>query len=194
MTSSSGVFTINGTVTANGGVAVTGGTLTGTGTLIGGLSYSSSASSTFAGAVAAKLVSVTMNHAGSTLTLTGDNATGPTIISAGTLQVGNGTAGSLDSTSGVTVNGSGVLVLELFNADTFTAPINLNSATAALQTSPASGTTISVSEVISGKGSLTQNGAGETVLEAAEIYTGPTNITAGFLGVNTSLAIAGGTS
>ena len=103
--------------------------------------------------------------------LTNNNTyTGATTISAGTLQLGNGgSSGSLGSAN-VTNNA----VLAMNRSDTLT-----------------------MSQVISGSGSLRQEGSGTTVLTGASTYTGATTISAGTLqlgngGTTGSIAGAGG--
>jgi len=100
---------------------------------------------------------------GGTLTLAGNNTyTGPTIINAGVLQVGNGgTSGTLGS--GDVTNSSSLI----FNRSD----------------------TMVVGNLITGSGSLTQNGSGTTVLTGNNDYTGGTWINAGVLQVGN-----GGTS
>ena len=62
---------------------------------------------------------LTQMGTGSVLVLTGSNTyTGPTTVSAGTLQIGNGTSGSISSTANVTDNGT--LAFDLSAAATFT--------------------------------------------------------------------------
>ncbi len=98
---------------------------------------------------------------GGTLVLSGANAySGGTIISAGTLQVGNGSAASSLGTGSVTDNGSLIFDLAASSSATVGA--------------------------ISGTGSLTQEGSGSTlVLTGADTYTGTTTISAGSLQVGT---------
>jgi len=97
---------------------------------------------------------------GGTLILSGDSTyTGGTTIGAGTLQLGNGgTTGSI--VGDVTNNGA----LAFNRSDTFTFP-----------------------GVISGTGSVSQIGAGTTVLTANNTYTGATTVAAGTLIVNGSI-------
>ncbi|MQR01648.1 autotransporter-associated beta strand repeat-containing protein [Glaciimonas soli] len=102
-----------------------------------------------------------------TLTLIADNTyTGDTAINAGTLQLGNG--GTTGSIVGDVLN-NGALVVDRSDATT-------------------------LSGVISGNGSLTQAGAGTTVLTGDNTYTGDTAINAGTLQIGdggTSGSIAG---
>lgn len=96
-----------------------------------------------------------------TLTLSGANTyTGGTTISAGTLQLGNGgTSGSI--VGNVTNNAN--LAFNRSDAVTF-------------------------GGVIFGSGAVQQNGAGSTNLTATNTYTGATNVNAGTLAVNGSIA------
>jgi len=98
--------------------------------------------------------SLTQIGTGTTI-LTGTNTySGDTLINAGTLQIGNGgTTGSLGT--GAVINDS---VLS-FNRNN----------------------TLTVSNLISGTGSLTQAGSGTTVLAADNTYSGGTTISAGTL-------------
>jgi autotransporter-associated beta strand protein len=97
---------------------------------------------------------LTQLGAGKTI-LTSDNTyTGTTTISSGTLQIGTGgTIGSISSTSAITDNGS--LIINRSDA-------------------------LTLSQNISGSGSLTQAGSGTTTLLGANSY-GATNISAGTL-------------
>jgi YVTN family beta-propeller protein/autotransporter-associated beta strand protein len=96
-----------------------------------------------------------------TLVFTGNNTyTGPTTISAGTLQLGNGSASG--SLAGDVVNNS---IFAINRSDTFT-----------------------FGNVISGSGAFQQNGTGTTSLTAANTYSGPTTVNAGTLVVDGSIA------
>lgn len=97
-----------------------------------------------------------------TLILTADNSpAGGTTIQAGTLQLGDG--GSTGSVTGNIAN-NGVLAIE--HANTYT-----------------------LAGVVSGSGSLLQNGTGTTILSANNTYSGGTTVAAGRLQLG-----AGGTS
>jgi autotransporter-associated beta strand protein len=95
------------------------------------------------------------------LTLTGSNIyTGGTTVTAGTLQLGNGgTSGSI------------------------LGAISLNGGNFAVDRS----NTVSLDGAISGSGSFSQIGAGNTILTAANTYTGATSVNAGTLSVNGSI-------
>jgi autotransporter-associated beta strand protein len=101
-----------------------------------------------------------------TLTLTGNNTyTGTTTISSGTLQIGNGgTSGTL---------GAGAV--------TNNAALSFNRSDA-----------LSVSNLISGSGSVTKAGSGTTTLTANNTYTGATNVNAGKLLINGDQSAASG--
>jgi autotransporter-associated beta strand protein len=94
------------------------------------------------------------------LTLTAANTyTGPTSITAGTLQIGNaGTTGSLAAASSLSNNAE----LVFNRSDTITQGTDFAS-------------------VISGTGSLTKNGGGTLILSGDNTYAGPTTISAGTL-------------
>jgi len=169
------VAVTGGTLILSGDSTYTGGTTIGAGTLQlgnggttgsivgdvtnnGALAFNRSDTFTFPGVISGT-GSVSQIGAGTTI-LTADNTyTGGTTISAGTLQLGNGgTTGSI--VGDVTNNGA----LAFNRSDTFTFP-----------------------GVISGTGSVSQIGAGTTVLTANNTYTGATTVAAGTLIVNGSI-------
>jgi fibronectin-binding autotransporter adhesin len=114
VTSGSGAFTIGtgANLTATTGVNITGGTLAAagaSGTITGNVNYTSATNSTFQGIIAGTGKTLTLNHAGTTLTLSGANTyTGATTVSAGTLLVGGSTAAGSAVTIG---NNTGVATL-----------------------------------------------------------------------------------
>jgi autotransporter-associated beta strand protein len=116
-------------------------------------------------------VSLTKSGAG-TLTLSGSNSyTGNTLITAGTLQIGNGgTTGSLETSSAITNNGT----------------LIFNRSNAIVQ-----GTDFT-STAISGSGSLVQSGSGSLTLSSANTYSGGTTLSAGTLNINNATAISSG--
>jgi autotransporter-associated beta strand protein len=194
VTSSSGTLTIgsSGDLTALAGLNITGGGLAGTGAINGNVTYSSTTASTFGGVVAGTS-SLTMKGS-STLTLSATNTyTGATTVSAGTLQVGNGSAGNLSGTSVVTVSGTGALAVDLASGSTFTDGVVLSGTGAsfkALETG--AGNSQTISGIISGTGVFNQAGTGKTIIASGtgDTYTGATNITAGTLQVDGTLAAA----
>jgi fibronectin-binding autotransporter adhesin len=100
---------------------------------------------------------------GTFFSLTGTNSYGATVVTSGTLQIGNGgTTGTL-GTGDVTVAAAATLALN--RADAFAVP-----------------------NVIGGPGSLTKLSAGTATLAAANTYTGATTVSAGTLLVAGSLA------
>jgi autotransporter-associated beta strand protein len=107
---------------------------------------------------------------GGTLVLTAPNTyTGPTTINAGTLQLGNGgTSGSLSPLSQITNNGS----LNFNRSDTLTQGTDFAS-------------------VISGSGSISQNGTGTTILSGLNTYGGKTFVQTGATLSVSNLANAG---
>ncbi len=100
---------------------------------------------------------------GGALTLFGANSyTGPTTISAGTLQLGNaGLNGSLSPSSAISVAENALFTIN--QTDTVTQGADFSSA------------------AITGAGGFTQAGTGTTALTAANSYTGPTTVSAGTL-------------
>ncbi len=99
-----------------------------------------------------------------TLTLTGASTyTGATVVSAGTLQIGN--AGSIADSSSISIASGAVLMTNRTG-------------------------TVTLAQAISGEGSLTVSGSGTTVLSGAtaNTYSGSTTVSAGVL----SLAKTGG--
>ena len=122
-----------------------------------------------------------------TLTLSGQSTyTGPTGISAGTLQAG--AVNAFSPSSAFTVASGATLNLASFNQTigslAGTGAVTLGSAT--LTTGNDNTSTI-FSGTISGTGGLTKVGSGMLLLAGANTYAGPTNVNAGILDVNGSL-------
>ena len=99
--------------------------------------------------------------------------TGPTLISAGTLQLGNGgTTGALSTSSVITDNGT----------------FAVNRSNAAAQGTDFSGSPLT------GSGGLTQLGAGTLTLTAVNGYTGPTTVLRGTLRLSGGASLASGSA
>ncbi len=173
--SGAGTLTLSSNNTYVGGTTINAGTLQlgsggTTGSVVGSivndgeLIFNRSNVQTFAGAISG--TGSLTKISGNTLTLTGNNTfTGGTTISAGTLQVGTGTIGSI---AGDILDNS-ALVFNRSNALTY-------------------------GDIISGTGSVTKLGAGTLTLTGENTYTGGTTITAGTLQIGdggTSGSIAG---
>ncbi|QNK00684.1 autotransporter outer membrane beta-barrel domain-containing protein [Dyella telluris] len=169
--SGTGTTVLTGTNTYTGGTSIDAGTLQigngGTsGSIVGdvtdngALAFNRSDAATFSGVVSGT-GSLAQNGTGTTV-LTGTNTyTGGTTINAGTLQLGNGgITGSIDGN----VTDNGTLALNRSDVVTF-------------------------ANVVSGSGTLAQNGSGTTVLTGTNTYTGGTTINAGALQIGN-----GGTS
>lgn len=136
------------------GNAGTSGTL-GTGTVTDNATLAFNRSDTITvGSAISGTGNLTQAGTGTTI-LTGANGYDTTTISGGTLQIGNGTTGTL---------GSGAV--------TDNAALKFNRSNA-----------LTVANAISGSGTLTQAGAGTTTLTNTNTYTGTTTISAGVLSV-----------
>lgn len=157
-----------------GALRVDGGTVSGTVTLLGDAAIgaqTTGSNGTISGTIEGPF-NVTKVGA-QPLKLTGTNTyTGTTTIAAGTLQIGNGTTGTLGDGTGAVVN-NGALIVGRTNAYALT-------------------------NTISGTGTLTVSGAGGVVtLTGANTYTGATTVSAGTLilgaagGVGVGLASSG---
>ncbi|MBX9748059.1 MAG: autotransporter-associated beta strand repeat-containing protein [Roseococcus sp.] len=164
----SGTLTLAGAATYTGGTSIlAGGTLRVTGSLAGNvanegaLAFARADALTYAGVASG---TGTLTQAGTgVLTLTGANThTGGTIISAGTLRLGDG--GTSGSITGNVAN-SGALVFNRSDNVTF-------------------------GGVISGSGSLAQAGAGTLTVTGVNTHTGGTSITGGTLSIAAGAALS----
>ena len=114
-----------------------------------------------------------------TITLTGENTyTGVTAVHAGILQVGNGVAGSISTSSSATIDAGAALVFNMAGTKTVSFDIANNGA---VQSISPDNTTFS--GAISGSGSLSQAGTGITVLSGVNTYSGPTIVSKGVLSI-----------
>ena len=153
-----------GTLTLAGTNAFTGGTIVSGGTL----------------ALQSTLASTTVNvNAGTTLTTSGNEqlANGATLTADGTVGLGGAeTIGTLNGAG--TVNAAGNLTVTALNGS---AAINAGANTVTAQNGTFGGS-------INGNGGLTKNSAGTLSLNAANAYTGTTQVNGGTLDVNATLA------
>ena len=134
-----------------GGSLATAGGITNNGTL----AFNNSNGLTVAAAISG--TGAVTQSAGTTILTAADSYTGGTTISAGALQIGDGTANDGSVTGAITDNASLVIAN----------PIDQ-----------------SVGNTISGTGSLTKTGAGNATLTAANSFTGPTTINQGTLSIS----------
>ncbi len=191
-----GTLSLTGTNLYTGRTLISGGTLqigTGgtTGSILGdvmdngALVFNRSNASVFTGAISGT-GALTKMGAG-VLRLSGaDTYGGATIINAGTLQAGSGSA--LSQNSAFTVASGATLDLNNFSSTigSFAGNGSIALGTATLTTGgDAASTTFSGG--IGGAGGLTKTGGGVLTLTGVSNYTGPTNVNAGGLNVNGSL-------
>ena len=123
-----------------------------------------------------------------TLVLTGANTyTGSTSVNQGTLQAG--AANTLSPASALNVAAGATLALNNFNQTVGSlagaGSVTLGSATL---TAGGNNTSTTFSGIIGGTGGLTKVGTGTLILSGANTYTGATNVNAGTLQVNGSIA------
>ena len=125
---------------------------------------------------------------GFTILTASNSYTGSTLVQQGTLQVGNGTTGSITVSSTVSVSPGGTLTVDLSNGGV----LGNSGANNGLITTIAGGTN-TLSGAFSGNGGLTQSGSGTTILTGTNTFTGPTNVDLGTLqiGNGTSGLISG---
>ena len=138
---------------------------------------------------AASGAGITKTGAG-TLLLNATNAyTGTTAVSVGMLQVGDGTSGSINTSSGVTVASGATLGVNLANGGTLTPGITTAGTGGTAGTVNANGGNANtISGAIGGTGNFIQSGGGTTTLSNTNGYTGTTTVSAGVLAVTGSLS------
>ena len=203
-----GVFTVNSTFNlANQTFANTSGTTSGTFGIYGG---TANINADIVDASTAGTRTTTLTLAGGTLNMTG-HSIGSTAAPITTVNMpvdgqiatlanlgGQGINGA-----GLTMNGDGTLILE--GANTYTGSTAILSGTLQIGTGGATGTlpaggvinngvfvlnrtgVITLSNPISGTGTLQQTGGGTVILTSASTYAGPTDINAGALVITGSL-------
>ena len=127
---------------------------------------------TLSGTIGESAVGSTLTKTGAgTAILAGANTyTGATSITGGTLQVGNGSTGSLSTSGTVSTGASGTLAVNLANGGTFANAVTNGGAINAI----ASGSNI-FTGAISG-GSFNQNGIGTSVISTAVHGFAPTTV------------------
>jgi autotransporter-associated beta strand protein len=119
---------------------------------------------------------VTQSGTGTTILSNANTYTGATVVSAGTLQIGNGTTGSIDASSAVSTVSGATLAVNLANNT------SLTNAVANEGTVNATGAnTNTLGGIISGAGGVTQSGTGTTILSNANTYSGTTTASNGQL-------------
>jgi len=192
-----GTQVLGGSNTYTGPTTVYAGTLQiGAGGTTGSLSASSSISG-WAGAMLAfnRSDSVTLSNAisggigfqqsgGGLLTLTGSNSfSGPTTVNSGTLQLGNGSTGSVSPSSAVSVMPGATLVVNLKNSS-FANSVSNGGVVAVTGTNANT-----ISGVINGSGGFTQMSTGLTAITGSNSYTGATTIGSGTLQLGNANAV-----
>jgi len=169
-TQSGGTVDFSGTTGAAGDKQISAGSIAGAGTYslggnaltVGALNTSTEVGGVIADGGSAGGTGASLTKVGTgTLILSGTNSyTGGTVVSEGTLQIGDGSASG--SIAGNIVDKA---TLSFDRSDTYT-----------------------YGGVISGTGAVKQIGSGTTVLSGVSTYNGPTTISAGVLDVNGSIA------
>jgi fibronectin-binding autotransporter adhesin len=102
-----------------------------------------------------------------------------TIITGGTLQIGNGTAGSISNSSASTVSAPGTLAFDMATGASYTGNISNGGTVAGVETS---GITNTLGGVISGSGVLNQSGSGTlTLTNPSSSFTGNITVSSGTL-------------
>ncbi len=107
--------------------------------------------------------------AGKAILSANNSFTGSVLIEAGTLQIGNGGTTGTPGGSGILITNHGELV---FNRG--------------------SGSTLTISGVISGSGSVTKTGPGTVALTGANTYSGDTTISNGTINISSSSTLGNG--
>ena len=186
LTNVSGNNTYSGPVTAvtSSRIFVTSGTMTLSNTITASsspITFSGNGVTLISGNLGAGLTSLDINAKASdvpTVIVAGSNPdfTGTVDVQVGSLQLGNGgTTGALPTNKAITVGGA-----------------NANARFIVKQSDTVTQGTDFFSGPLTGKGGFTQAGSGTTVLNAANVYLGTTNVDAGTLIINGNQAGATG--
>ena len=161
--------------------------------------YTLSGPGTIAGAT-----SININGAGTVAIANANSYTGGTNVNAGTLAInnanalGNGTltlaGGALDNSSAANVTLAGVSSVAVNSNVNFvgTGNLSLGNATVTLNSSPTinvANNTLTLAGLVSGGGGITKTGNGTLALNAANTYSGQTNINGGVLIVGSLSAL-----
>ncbi|XHR28664.1 MAG: autotransporter domain-containing protein [Chthoniobacteraceae bacterium] len=179
-------FTPSSTLTLSGTLTISSGDITanagGSSVITGGYLYSptsfnfNTAGNQQIGSVIIGDSDVVMSGTG-VLLFTGANTyTGETVVNRGALVVGDGTSGSINTTSNITIGGSGTLAFNMAANAVSTPTINNSGIVESIGAN-----TLTISGTISGSGSFYQNGTGTTFLTGSNTYTGATVVNAGTL-------------
>jgi autotransporter-associated beta strand protein len=127
-------------------------------------------------------IALTKEGTGTFTIASANTYTSATKVNGGTLQIGNGSTGSIASNSPVTIAPAATLALKLASAGIFA-----NAVANAGTVSVVGSNSVTVSGIISGTGSLNQASTGVTTLSGVNTYTGTTTVNAGTLAVTGSL-------
>lgn len=129
-----------------------------------------------------------------TLQLTGANSyTGGTTVSSGTLQIGNGTSGSINSAGTLTVASGATLAFDESTGSTISSSTITDNGT--VVGAEGAGIMNTLTSTISGTGGFNQTGAGTTIFgnsAANSPYSGATQLTSGVLVAGHTGVLAGG--
>ncbi len=189
-------LTLNGNLRSASGTNSYGGAISGTGALsvdTGALTLTGTTANTFTGTTTVHSGQLDLSKTAGINSVAGNLIIG---TGAGTTTVRLVTANQIGDTSAVTLGASGTPVLNLNNqADTIGSLASTNTAAAvqlgsAILATGGDNSSTTFAGVISGTGGLTKQGTGTLTLTGANIYSGPTTVSAGTLTLGTSNAIA----
>jgi autotransporter-associated beta strand protein len=131
----------------------------------------------------------TQGSSGTSVLYGANTYTGATMVNAGTLQIGNGSSGSINNASAVSVSGGATLAFDEANNSNQSNAITDGGTVAGIE---GAGITNTLSGNIGGGGAFTQSGAGTTILSGANSYAGVTTVSAGTLSLTGSLSDTSG--